>query len=196
MTIVGAGGGSAGKGSGGYGGSGHGGGGGASIKYLTSLTPGNTLTVTVGTGGTAGASGNNAGGTGVTSSVASGTQTITTVSATGGAGGGAASATLGYGLPGTGGTGSNGDVNITGTIGRIMSYIDGGCSGGTFLGTMGGASIFLATVSNPAFSASYFNINAVAGVNYGSGAICSLDSYGAGARAGAAGAGGIVIFEY
>jgi hypothetical protein len=37
------------------GGGGGGGGGGTAIKYLTSLTPGNTLNVTVGTGG-AGAS--------------------------------------------------------------------------------------------------------------------------------------------
>jgi hypothetical protein len=34
-----------------YGGSGGGGGGGAAIRYLTNLTPGNTLTVTIGTGG-------------------------------------------------------------------------------------------------------------------------------------------------
>ena len=61
-----------------------GGGGGAAIKYLSGLTPGNTLTVTVG-----GANG--------TSSVASGTQAITTVSATG-----------------NGGIGSNGDINIRG----------------------------------------------------------------------------------
>jgi hypothetical protein len=88
MTIVGGGGASGGGGSGG-------GGGGAAIKFLTGLTPGNTLTVTVGAAGG-------------TSSVASGTQSITTVSATGGAAGSSG---------GSGGIGSNGDLNIGGQSG-------------------------------------------------------------------------------
>ncbi len=55
------------------------------IKWLSGLTPGNTLIVTVGTGGL-GAS-NAAGNNGNASSVASGTQTITSITTTGGNGG-------------------------------------------------------------------------------------------------------------
>jgi hypothetical protein len=87
---------------------GGGGGGGAAIKWLSGLTPGSTLSVTVGAGGSGGSSGN-------TSSVASGTQTITTVSATGGAAGGAGF--FGSGFGGAGGLGSNGDLNIGGSAG-------------------------------------------------------------------------------
>ena len=61
------GGGSGGGASYGAGQSGGGGGGGTAIKYLTGLTPANTLTVTIGAGGTAGTTGNNggAGGSGI-----------------------------------------------------------------------------------------------------------------------------------
>jgi len=62
---------------------GGGGSGAAAITYLSSLTPGNTITVTVGTGGTTTSS---AGNTGGSSSISSGTQTITTVTTTGGTG--------------------------------------------------------------------------------------------------------------
>ena len=112
MTVVGGGGtGSSAVGSqGGVGGSG----GGAAIKWLSGLTPGNTLTVTV--GGAAG-----------TSSVASGTQTITTVSATGG-----------DGNYQPGGLGSNGDLNIRGNPGGMGSYASSSTSG---YGGGGGSSI-------------------------------------------------------
>jgi hypothetical protein len=85
-------------------------GGGAAIKWLTGLTPGNTLVVTVGAASN-------------TSSVASGTQTITTVSATGG-----------------GGIGSSGDVNIRGGAGTIgapqqtTGFSNGGAGGSSILG--------------------------------------------------------------
>jgi len=93
-----------------------GGGGGAAIKFLTSLTSGNTLAVTI--GGAAG-----------TSSVASGTQTITTVSATGGSNGGNTNGV-------SGGIGSNGDLNIggggtaIGTSAGAASIFGGGGAGG------------------------------------------------------------------
>lgn len=109
MTIVGGGGNGATAGSGNAGGDG-GGGGGAAIKYLSGLTPGNTLTVVV--GGAAG-----------TSSVASGTQTITTVSATGNRG-----------------IGSNGDLNIRGNAGVRGSTgtsgvnVRGGAGGSSIMG--------------------------------------------------------------
>jgi hypothetical protein len=91
-------------------------GGGTAIKYLTGLTAGATLAVTVGTGGAQ----NVAGGT---SSVASGTQTITTISATGG--------TVGTGV---GGLGSGGDLVFYGNEGASTLY-----GGGTALGGRGGA---------------------------------------------------------
>jgi len=86
FTYIGAGGGGAGS----YTPSPHNGApGGASltgVKYLTGLTSGLTLTVTIGAAGTAGAINAN-GGAGGTSSVSSGTQSITTFSSTGGGGG-------------------------------------------------------------------------------------------------------------
>ena len=102
MTIVG--GGATGSGS-----TQGGGGGGAAIKYLTGLTPGNTLTVTVGSAGN-------------TSSVASGTQSITTVSATGGS------------SSGSGGLGSNGDLNIKGGAGAYRVTSNGGIGGSSIFG--------------------------------------------------------------
>lgn len=89
-----------------------GGAGGYAVKYLTGLTPGNTIAVTVGAAGAAGVAGG-------TSSIASGTQAITTVTATGGgAGVGQGSQTSGQ-PGGSGGTASNGDINITGNAGNI-----------------------------------------------------------------------------
>jgi len=112
---------------------GGGGGGGTATKWFTSLTPGNTLTVTRGAGG-AGSTYNSSsyGVTGGTSSVSSGTETITTVSATGGAGG--QFGATGGGAGGAGGTGSGGDLNPSGGGGS-----KGGVGGGSSLGGGGGA---------------------------------------------------------
>jgi hypothetical protein len=109
ITVVG-GGGTTGSGGGG------GGGGGTAIKTLTGLTPGNTLTYTVGTAGN-------------TSQVSSGTQTITTISATGGS-------TNSGAAGGAGGSGSNGDLNITGSGGGGYNSTDGiyGTGGSSYLG--------------------------------------------------------------
>lgn len=104
VTVVGAGGGGANY-TPCYGTSGGGGAGATAIKYLTGLTPGNTLTVTVGAGGATASSGG-------TSSVASGTQSITTITSTGGSAGGTV-------LGGAGGAASNGDINSGGGYGAI-----------------------------------------------------------------------------
>jgi len=107
-----------------------GGGGGGAIKYLSGLTPGNTIAVTVGAGATAGA-----GAAGGTSSVASGTQTISTVSATGGGGGGSPFGSA------AGGVGSGGDINAGGDstpIGTSLGYQKGGMSAFGFGGGGGG----------------------------------------------------------
>lgn len=77
-------------------------GGGVAIKYLSNLTPGSTINVTVGIGGALGSAGNS-------SSIYSGTQTINTVSATGGA--------IGLSTITSGGTGSGGDINLSGQYG-------------------------------------------------------------------------------
>jgi len=163
ITVVGGGG-----GAGGYA-RGSGAGGGAAIKFLTSLTSGNTLAVTVGAGGT-GSTGN--GGTGGTSQVASGTQTITTVSATGGVGGN--QNTTGT----TGGIGSNGDLNIRGqgTTSEVL-YI--GCAGYLRF-PVGGSSILGGGSSQN-----------VAGGAYGGGAGANATG-----GTGAAGGAGVVIFEW
>jgi hypothetical protein len=114
-----------------YGNGGGGGAGGAAIKWLSGLTPGNTLAVTVGVP------------TSGTSSVASGTQTITTISATAGSAGNTGVPNLSA-AGGAGGLGSGGDLNIGGGAGGIggatsTSATAGGNGGSSILGG-GGAS--------------------------------------------------------
>lgn len=164
VTVVGGGGGSAGSVSGNTGGSG--GGGGAAIKWLTGVTPGNTLSYSVGAGGTAGTSAPGNGGAGSASTVATGTtgtpQTITTL--TGGGGG----AGLTGGSGGGGGGGTNGDLNVP---------------GGSFGGYgIGGDSLF-------ASASPYGSLGSAA---YGGGASSSPSASGPGA----AGAAGVIIFEW
>jgi hypothetical protein len=93
---------------------GGGGGGGNCISLLTNLIPGNTLSITIGSGGAAGNNGGGAGGSGSASTVASGTQTITTITAGGGAGGSSGSG-------GVGGTATNGTFNIAGQVGSFST---------------------------------------------------------------------------
>lgn len=154
---------------------GGGGGGGAAIKYLTGLTPGNTLSVTVGGAGSRG----NPAGAGGTSSVASGTQSITTVSATGGVSPGTNTVN-----GGAGGIGSNGDLNIGGgggVAGMTFGYAAAGGAGGSSIFGGGGAGIY-GTVGT-------------AGRAYGGGG--SGGPFFAGSpRNGADGAAGAVIFEW
>ena len=85
-------------------------------KYLTSLTAGNTLALTIGAGGTAGVTSVSptAGGNGGSSTLGSGTQTISTLTAPGGGG----SATNNYGTPGAAASiATGGDFNMPGQIG-------------------------------------------------------------------------------
>lgn len=90
ITLIGGGGGAASSMSGA-------GAGGTLRKFLSGLTPGNTLSLTVG------AAGSSAGGNGGATSLASGTQTITTLTANGGTGSTAGST--------AGGTTTNGDAD-------------------------------------------------------------------------------------
>lgn len=169
--------------------------GGASVKYLTSLTPGNTLTVALGAGGTAGTGSTTptTGGTGGTSSVASGTQTITTVSATGGAGsvgrfGGSTTYNGGIGAPGTG---SGGDLNINGNPGYQAGYAFPGQQssnrGGVppILGGNGSIDVTYSSSSAIASTAGSFGAGGTSGQTSGNMIVN-----------GALGGPGIVIFEY
>lgn len=151
---------------------GPGGGGGTAISFLTGLTPGNTLAVTIGSAGGGGASNANGSGGG-TSSVASGTQTITTISSTGGGGGVAQ-------LSGAGGLGSGGTINIGGGGGAGNAVNNAGYGGGT-----GGSS----TLGGGGRGTSTTGQAPVGG--YGGGGGSGYSSY-----AGAAGSAGIVIFEW
>jgi len=182
VTVVGGGNSGATGGSGEYWQCGGGGGaGGAAIKYLTGLTPGNTLTVTRGAAGG-------------TSSVASGTQTITTISATGGS---AATNNYGVAVGGAGGSGTNGDWNIQGSpgfAGTASNFTSEGLPTTIFsAGGQGGASILGFGGTPGGYSTPAGNIaTAQAGQAYGAGGGGGAGNSGSGA----AGAVGIVIFEY
>ena len=178
VTIVGAGG----AGGGGStaasnsGGSG-GGAGGVAIKWLTGLTPGNTISVTVGTGGTgvAGGTGNSGG----NSSIASGTQTITTVTANGG-GGGAVNA-----FGGTGGSTTNGDLNFMGAVGLQTFTNNSGNNG-----SAGASSMFGAGGNGVSGGTNGNNGGTVGSGGGGAGGAA------ASTKTGGNGANGIVIFEW
>lgn len=155
-----------------------GGSGGYAIKYLSGLTPGNTITVTVGAGGTgvSGAAGNS----GAASTIASGTQAITTVTANGGIGGGSQSA-VPIGGGGAAAISTNGDINGAGVPGDTGFSTAAGVKGGSTM--LGGAG------------------NVVGGSTAGTSAVANTGSGGGGAGAGATNAGGngaagMVLFEW
>ena len=171
IIVVGGGGGG---GSGGVSGcgfnSGSGGGGaGTAQSFLTGLTPGNTLSVTVGAAGAASASGGN-------STVASGTQTISTITGGGGSAGGFGN------TGGAGGTATGGTINSGGGAGDSSAFLAGdyptGGTGGSSRYGGGGAGGFGGAGS--------------AGSLYGGG---GGGGYG-NSNSGAAGAAGVVIFEW
>jgi hypothetical protein len=152
-----------------------GGAGGTAIKWLTGLTPANTIAVTVGTGGTgvSGSTGNNGG----NSSIASGTQTITTVTGSGGTGGGNTTGSIG-----AGGSATSGDINCAGGYGVW-------CVPASGFGGQGGNSLFGGSGTG-AFSN---------GAGTGGGAPGAGGGGGGGNvsnTTGGAGANGIVIFEW
>ena len=157
-----------------------GGGGGAAISYLTGLTPGNTLSVAVGGGGGGGDAAGNPAGTGGTSSVSSGSQGISTISASGGYG---APGSLNDYKGGAGGIGSGGHMNIGGSAGQPLNAAES-------VGSVGGSSI-LGGGGNGGSNA----VSPSPGRSYGGG------GGGAGVagnppESGAAGAAGVVIFEW
>lgn len=151
--------------------------GGVGIKWLSSLTPGLTLSVTVGTGGTGVSAAN--GNPGNSSSVSSGTQSITTITTNGGGQGSAVtSAPSGGGTVAAAGTG--GTINLAGnSADTIWAITAGGKGAGTpFFGGQTGAVV--GSAGNNA-------------VNPGAG---GGGAQGTGPFAGGNGANGIVIFEW
>lgn len=185
VKVVGGGGGSAGVSSAAGRAAGGGGGGGYAEKAILAGALGATENVVVGAGGTAGAAGDNAGGTGGTSSFG------THCSATGGSPGAVAvvTNTLGAagGAGGDGGNGSGGDLNLRGD--------DGGCTiqGPTGVtAAYGGGSVFGA-MRNGARTTTGFA--GQPGRPYGGGAVGAINLTAGGARAGGAGADGIVIID-
>ena len=147
-----------------------GGGGGTAQSFLTGLTPGNTLSVTIGGAGAIQSAGGN-------STVTSGTQTISTITGGGGTGSAGAGANGGAGGTATGGTinsvGGGGSAGAVGTAfippggtGGSSRYGGGGTGGATGAGLAGGL---------------YGGGGGGGGGNNGSGA---------------AGAAGVVIFEW
>lgn len=162
---------------------GGGGGGGTSVMYIANTSIGATETVTVGAGGTAATAGNNNGGNGGTSSFGA------FCSATGGSGGSGSptTTTSTAAAGGAAGAGSGGTYNLTGGDGNPGRVISGTAiaTGGGGNSTLGGAS-----------GSIYTSVGRIGNL-YGGGASGSVSGASTGARAGAAGAQGIVIvYEY
>jgi hypothetical protein len=175
---------------------GSGGGGAACIKYLSGLTAGNTLALTVGGAGSGGAAGANNGGNGGDTTLASGTQVITTLTAGGGVGGATPGSAAGPdtsgGASGAGGTATNGDLNINGgsglsiILGTAFSFNIGGAAALGF-----GPALNITVDSGSAAS--------VAGTNatrFGAGGTGATSRTTGAAQAGGNGSAGCAIFEW
>jgi hypothetical protein len=189
ITVVGAGGGGGG-GANGVGPSGSGGGGGTAIKYLTGVTPGNTLSVAIGALGAGGGS-FTSGGAGGNSTVSSGTQIITSIVGNGGGGG----VTGISGAPGAGGSFSGQTIGVVGgspPYGTINTssiqcntyYYSLTSAGGNSLMGSGGTAL-----SNFSTGITWAGTNAYGYGGGGSGSGGSTYSGGSGTQ-------GIVIFEW
>ena len=188
VTVIGGGGGGGSGYWGGYDGccyshsaGGNGGSGGVAFKYLTGLSGGLTLAITVGLGG----SNASAGGT---SSVSSGSQTISGISATGGGAGTNGTGNIGYGSTVNGtnggfGSPSNYDYGIVGVAGSWS--LGGGITGFGF----GFGGVPSATSSN-----------GNNGIGYGAGASGGNQTgsapYNHGTTSGGSGAPGLVFIEW
>jgi hypothetical protein len=188
-TIVGAGAGGGGA-NGKYASSGGGGAGGIVRGSVTGLTPGSTVSETIGTGGAGGSSAGGNGGNGGSSSLGA------PVSKTAGGGTGAAGCTTtdttaAATVGGAGGTATGGTLNIPGQKGQ-----DGGSPGPNngngpfaFFGGMGGSGPFGGGGSGGGGYASGFG-SAGTGRGSGGGGACSSN------QPGGAGTDGLIIWEY
>ena len=149
-----------------------GGGGGASIKVISGLTPGGTITATVGLGGTGNTGTGGAGGTSSFGAYCSAT----------GCGAGVGGLNVTQGAAGAGGAGSGGDANITGSTGGFYASNYGGAS------FMGGASRAIVALGYAS------SISGDSGKNYGGGGGGSYT--GTSSATGGSGAAGIIVVEY
>lgn len=155
---------------------GGGGSGGVSIRQVTGLTPGATVTVTVGQGGAGGVAGAN-GGSGGTSSFGA------FASATGGGGGTYALFNLNS-TRGSNGTGSSGDINLSAFTSPELASV-----GFRMFPSM--APLYGGIAQIPGSTG-----NGTAGINVGSGAAGARDIGSNIWRTGGAGSPGVVIVEY
>jgi len=158
---------------------GGGGGGGAGISYLSNLTPGNTILVTVGAGGAPATSDGSNGSAGGFSRIESGTQSITTITANGGERGvGPNTGTYQQ----NGGSCSGATFNIQGNPGTPPGELSksGGVGGGSIFGGDG------------SFNANYSGQSG----QHGGGGGPNSQTYSSFGASSGAGGNGIVIFEY
>ena len=161
---------------------GGGGAGGTAIGVVTGLTPGGTVSITVGAAGTAGFG---AGGNGGSSSFGA------SISATGGSGGTNAG-TNASGAAGASGSGSGGSLNLSALVAALSGRDSGGNGGWPFLGLGSGGNTGLAITIGSA-------LNGSAGSGYGaggSGGSIYANAFVSVGRTGGAGTSGIVIVEY
>lgn len=160
------------------------------IKYLSSLTPGGTLALTIGAAGAAGASGANAGTSGGDTTLASGTQSITTLTAAKGILGGAG--TDPFGANGAGGASTNGDLNISGGDGKNFYFVDA-TDNANISFMEGGSNVF----GQGGWTGGSTNSHGAgqAGKGYGAGGSGAYTLDGT-ANAGGAGSAGCAIFEW
>jgi hypothetical protein len=176
---------------------GGGGGGGVAIKFVTGLTPGGTVSVTVG-----GASGTSSFGAFVS---ATGGGTSATAQ-------GSPNTALAYTTGGAGGTGSGGDINISGGAGRNATPNNGeGAASGSLAGggigpppiqiicgipqlapTQAGG--ILGGVAGGGAGTTQANGGAATGISNGGGGACSITN--GVTTTGGAGSNGIVIVEF
>ncbi len=166
-----------------------GGGGGASVKKFTPADLAASESYTVGAGGAAGAAGANAGGQGGTTSFGS------HHSATGGFGGAgmAAVSTVGASSRGYRGVGTGGDMNLAGSAGGNGTAWQTPTSLRQGMNAWGGDSAL--GFGGQVTTAAGLSAAGVAGELYGGGASGCRNTVSASARAGAAGAAGIIIIE-
>lgn len=187
VTLVGPGGGGA--GCPGNAAGGPGGAGGALVKYLSGLTPGNTLALTIGTGGAGGGSNAQGADGSADSTLASGTQSITTLTAAKGLKGTVPAAST-AGLSGAGGAATNGDINIQG--GEGLAYALGTATG---FFSQGGHTGFGLGIGGCQQITGSGGADGVAGHGKGSGGSGGVN-FAAASPAGGAGADGVAIFEW
>jgi hypothetical protein len=191
VKTQGAGGGSggvAGLAPGAFGGSGGGGAGAFAESFISDIAGlDSSITVTVGSGGAAGAAGANAGSSGGTSSFG------TVVTANGGGGGGSSNgftSAVFFVNAGVGATSATGDLVVPGGSGT-NGFMVAAAGNATIAGAGGNSVLGFSPVVNRANSEKA----AAAGLGFGSGARGCANEGGDAARAGAAGANGIVIVE-